>query len=272
MSSYKLQAKNKKTNEIFTVHAIDDYYGKHKYGYSIVNGDTAYTEEQFNELYERVEETCNCEEKSCKAGCTKKHTCHVYWCDKCGESRGLATTNKGREYQTPSVEEDTPEWEIDLEKQFGHWDIPTTPIKFFIHDTLKAERERIVREIENMKKCNHCKVNDGQIIVSRKKLVGGGESIYYSCNPCNTLRHRVYRNKEGNMKIIYNGIKRYIERNKEKQSAWQKVFTAKKKGLLTVPTHCSACGHISKLDAHHADYSKPLDVIFLCRPCHHKVS
>ena len=34
-----------------------------------------------------------------------------------------------------------------------------------------------------------------------------------------------------------------------------------------VPGPCAKCGH-AKVVAHHPDYSRPLDVIWLCRPCH----
>lgn len=32
-------------------------------------------------------EKCECEEMTCKVGCTKKHTCHSYWCEKCQPER-----------------------------------------------------------------------------------------------------------------------------------------------------------------------------------------
>jgi hypothetical protein len=31
---------------------------------------------------------------------------------------------------------------------------------------------------------------------------------------------------------------------------------------------CEACGLIKPLNAHHPDYSKPLLVVWLCKPCH----
>jgi hypothetical protein len=34
------------------------------------------------------------------------------------------------------------------------------------------------------------------------------------------------------------------------------------------PQHCSACGVECKPQGHHPDYSKPLEVVWLCRPCH----
>ena len=31
---------------------------------------------------------------------------------------------------------------------------------------------------------------------------------------------------------------------------------------------CSVCGSINNIEAHHKDYSKALDVVWLCRDCH----
>lgn len=34
------------------------------------------------------------------------------------------------------------------------------------------------------------------------------------------------------------------------------------------PQHCTQCKKIKEVIAHHDDYAKPLDVRWLCRPCH----
>jgi ribosomal protein S27AE len=55
------------------------------------------------------------------------------------------------------------------------------------------------------------------------------------------------------------------------KSARDKVYYAVKTGKLTKPAHCTKCGAAAsgrKLQAHHADYSKPLEVEWLCIPCH----
>lgn len=50
-------------------------------------------------------------------------------------------------------------------------------------------------------------------------------------------------------------------------NAQQAVYRAIKRGQL-VRLPCEACGDTKKTDAHHDDYSKPLDIRWLCRSCH----
>lgn len=60
-------------------------------------------------------------------------------------------------------------------------------------------------------------------------------------------------------------------RNPEKIYAQRSAMKAKRSGKIVSTNKCQQCGRISsELEMHHHDYSKPLDVIFLCRPCHGK--
>ena len=49
-----------------------------------------------------------------------------------------------------------------------------------------------------------------------------------------------------------------------------KLLTKKalKHGELVRPTHCSECNSTHKIEGHHDDYTKPLDVRWLCEKCH----
>lgn len=51
-------------------------------------------------------------------------------------------------------------------------------------------------------------------------------------------------------------------------AAQQRVHTAVRNGTLERPNSCSACGCACKPHAHHTDYSKPLEVTWLCASCH----
>ena len=46
-----------------------------------------------------------------------------------------------------------------------------------------------------------------------------------------------------------------------------RMWTAIKSGKL-IKQPCSICGSVDNINAHHKDYSKPLDVIWYCSTCH----
>jgi len=55
----------------------------------------------------------------------------------------------------------------------------------------------------------------------------------------------------------------------EAHVAHQAVYRAIKRGILIRPSECSQCGGSeSRIEASHDDYSRPLDVTFLCVRCH----
>lgn len=62
----------------------------------------------------------------------------------------------------------------------------------------------------------------------------------------------------------------YFKKSPEKFYARQAVVWALRFNLLQRPEKCSMCKCIGKIEAHHEDYSKPLEVQWICRPCHVK--
>jgi len=48
----------------------------------------------------------------------------------------------------------------------------------------------------------------------------------------------------------------------------QKAHNATARADLEAPAQCEGCGLQRKLEKHHPDYSKPLLVVWLCKPCH----
>lgn len=59
----------------------------------------------------------------------------------------------------------------------------------------------------------------------------------------------------------------YYLRNKHKHACKNAVYRAILKGTLVRPRTCSLCPNVD-VEAHHEDYAKPLEVIWLC-PRHH---
>lgn len=79
------------------------------------------------------------------------------------------------------------------------------------------------------------------------------------------------RSKPKPFEIAAKYRKKWAEKNKHKIHCHVAVNKAVASGKLIKPEHCQKCGGCfapSKIHAHHSDYSKPLDVIWLCFSCH----
>lgn len=57
-------------------------------------------------------------------------------------------------------------------------------------------------------------------------------------------------------------------RQKHKRNARAQVHRAVQNGQLTRPGTCGNCGDVTKVQAHHKNYAKPLLVEWLCATCH----
>lgn len=65
-------------------------------------------------------------------------------------------------------------------------------------------------------------------------------------------------------------VERFKARYPEKAEAHRLMHAAIARGDLVRPEVCQRCAKPSPetLHGHHEDYSRPLDVMFVCRPCH----
>ncbi len=66
--------------------------------------------------------------------------------------------------------------------------------------------------------------------------------------------------------------RKYNENNREKTRARATVYNAIKAGALYRPSKCTKCESTGVIEADHSDYTKPLLVTWLCKPCHQKVT
>jgi len=94
----------------------------------------------------------------------------------------------------------------------------------------------------------------------------GVTNFYFNsnCKVCDTVLNREWRRK--NPTKMYLKSRRHIEKYPYKQEARLLVKYAVKQGMLTRKP-CEECGQ-KNTHAHHNDYSKPLEVVWLC-PKHH---
>lgn len=112
---------------------------------------------------------------------------------------------------------------------------------------------------------------------SRKQKKNDHESYleylrnYYNENK-EKLREKNKEYQKNNRDKINERSRRYrkIEVVSMKEKARDKVQKAIRKGTLVRPSTCDDCGQDMFVEAHHEDYSKPLDVQWLCKDCHWK--
>ena len=146
--------------------------------------------------------------------------------------------------------------------------------------------------LSDMIKCNYCTIEKQ-------------ESEYYECNKiycrkCLRTKQReryrkrkagILRNplltdaeKKERQRVYYR--KWYAEKGRENRNRYDettetwlkahpeatkaktKLHWAVKTGKLERPIFCDQCREIRKINAHHPDYTKPLEVIWLCHSCH----
>lgn len=105
---------------------------------------------------------------------------------------------------------------------------------------------------------------------SKKKM----KNIFYGKMKRDLTKEQVkYKREEGensldNQKLDY--LKKYYEM---KIKAMARIYLngVVQKGLIIKPESCGMCGKTGMIHGHHHDYSKPLDVIWVCPKCHAKI-
>ena len=142
-----------------------------------------------------------------------------------------------------------------------------------------------------MKVCSGCgkRKEDSEFAVNR----ASGDGLTYRCRVCladyqrgrrerlNASRPSDWKKKTDDM-VAYRLAwkeahpdymtrvkKEWWEKNRDRLRTKEKVKYALKTGKL-VKTACQVCGE-EKVEGHHPDYSKPLDVVWLCKAHHAEI-
>jgi hypothetical protein len=83
------------------------------------------------------------------------------------------------------------------------------------------------------------------------------------------VRERYVQNRNANPEKFK--AKEAIQKQSEKGKARNALRIAVHAGKIIKPEKCERCKTDGYVEGHHPDYSKPLEVVWLCRPCHRKV-
>src|SRR5438876_1762664 len=83
---------------------------------------------------------------------------------------------------------------------------------------------------------------------------------------------RIRQRRRGAKKYPSNAV--WSENNRERSLIVHRVSAqvhrALRSGVLVRPTECTTCGTSGRIEAAHFDYAEPLNVRWLCVPCHRK--
>ena len=123
------------------------------------------------------------------------------------------------------------------------------------------------------KQCSRCK--EAKPLTEFGKNRSRASGLEYWCKQCNNAAGKKYRDSDAG-KVVMRKLARAWQRKyrklyPEKAKARQAVTNAVRDGRLTRPETCSLCWNKGIIEGHHPDYSKPLDVEWLCKPCHKAV-
>ena len=136
------------------------------------------------------------------------------------------------------------------------------------------------------KPCGKCKRHRSKVFFSKKK--DSKDRLQPICKDCEKeVNHEYYL---ANKEKVMRQVKMWSEKNPQKvRAAWRKYSSTRYdkqpekirprqaihaiiwQGKLIRPTVCSTCNTETFIEAHHPDYGKPLEVIWLCRSCHRKL-
>jgi hypothetical protein len=124
-------------------------------------------------------------------------------------------------------------------------------------------------EEEKTRECSKCK---SMLPISdfwrNKNKIGGRERV---CKTCSTARQKAQRQTDEYREKDKLYLQKHRNENRDKYRARWLVDYHLRKGNIQKPERCEQCKKMDKLTAHHKDYNKPLDIVWLCYECHRNV-
>ena len=117
------------------------------------------------------------------------------------------------------------------------------------------------------KECHKKKVRENRAL--KADYYRSYDAKRYQDDPRVKERHRHYQKSERGIASMAKSRRKWLSNNSDKRAAHIIVGNAVRDGRLGKPDHCSKCGQENtRIHGHHEDYTRPLDVIWLCQKCH----
>lgn len=127
-----------------------------------------------------------------------------------------------------------------------------------------TQQKPLTRELKRCKGCGETKAVQDFTRCDKNR-----DGYWGKCKTCCAAMSAEWR--RANPEKVAAGNKRHMERHPDKARARSVVTSAVERGTLMKPDRCEGCGELfaaPELHAHHRDYSKPLEVEWLCVGCH----
>jgi hypothetical protein len=87
------------------------------------------------------------------------------------------------------------------------------------------------------------------------------------CRAAHNQSHKEWGSRPESKDSLLQARRRYDSRYPQRRAAYGLLNAAVRAGKITKPDRCG-CGRQARVQGHHDDYSKPLDVVWLCGACH----
>lgn len=111
----------------------------------------------------------------------------------------------------------------------------------------------------HLNKCKECTKKDMKV-----RLLFHGEKVRED-------DRKRYRNNEKRRDGIFYHAKQWNKKNPEKYRAHYFLSNAIRDKRIIKPDYCEVCGKKCKPHGHHSDYSRPLEVVWMCAQCHGQI-
>jgi hypothetical protein len=117
------------------------------------------------------------------------------------------------------------------------------------------------------KECHKAKVRENR--KAKADYYRTYDAYRYKNDPKVRQRHRRYHKTDAGKAAMAEARDKWLRENAEKRACHTIVNNAVRDGRLSKPDACQSCGATDcRIEGHHDDYAKPLDVRWVCRSCH----